>query len=220
MCLNLPAQNRKTTLEARVVFLEEVITEDKFKGRTPYKGFALSFINNSDQDIYIPYFFDFIRNKSDVGLFITIYTKDMATYKPVQAQPWPHGDNITGLVPMLNTFNRINNTVYNKLLDTIKLKGYDKVYKLLTGYKNHSLFIKAHQEKEYFLPLNIPVPTDLGSKPGKYKITFEPLLTKPLKDEFPDKLMGYNKFYPTAIQSNTLYLDFPAMVKRGLDEED
>ncbi len=77
---------------------------------------------------------------------------------------------------------------------------------ILEDYRSRALFLKAHEEIEYYMPMSIP--RSIDNHPGRYKVTFEPMLAMPVKDEFPEFIMGYKKFIPIAIRSNPVYIHF------------
>ncbi|WP_299358988.1 hypothetical protein [Mucilaginibacter sp.] len=212
ICNHSFAQNRNTTLEARISYLEEIKNDSEYKGLNPSKGFAISFINNSDQDIFIPYFLKLIHNKSDMGIFISYYRKESGGYKLIP-RPFSTGDDIAGLPMLLDTFNQKNRTAEKKLFAEIKkynkAKSIVNMDNILENYSSRALFLKAHKEREYYMPMEIS--PYVSNMPGRYKVAFEPMLAMPVKDEFPEFIMGYKKFIPTAIKSNPVYIHFEPM---------
>jgi hypothetical protein len=212
LCFSTYAQDRKNTLKAKIVFMEEVFTTYKHEEATPQKCIALSFINNSDQDIFVPYFLKLINNKDNQGTFSCYYQKTGSEYK-LMLRPQSLGyDNVAG-VGMSGGYPYKHKVENDKLLLFIKehYKGInaEKLNDLLSGFYTRSLFIKAHEEKAFYILLSL----DPIRKPGDYKITFEPLLTLPTKDEYPEYILNYKKFFPSEINSSPFYLHFEKLVR-------
>ncbi|MGF7078723.1 hypothetical protein ABIB50_001060 [Mucilaginibacter sp. UYCu711] len=208
--INTLAQNRENTLEARISFMEEIFTSYKHKDATPQKCFALSFVNNSGQDIFIPYFFNFILNKVNQGTFLSYYRKDESGYQLMLRPTNVHGVLGVGMGP----YPYKGKLEYDKFVQFVKENnkaiGAEKVNDLLAVPSDRALFLKAHEEKQYYVLLAIH---DFSYLPGDYKITFEPLFNMPKVDEFPWFILTYKKFFPTQIKSNIIYLHFETLVR-------
>jgi hypothetical protein len=200
------AQNRRNTLEVRINYMEEIFAKYQHRDRAPDKCLSLSFINNSDQDIFVPYIYPRLLN--DNKKFISKYKKESGQYKSIDTPKSGHV-NIVGVdFGGINWRHKLAKDKFNLyIIEHASNKAeFDK---LLDPFESAPLFLKAHEEKEFALNLTMDFETD----PGTYKIAFEPKLKMPAKDDYPTFIMTYKKFFPTEIKANVVYLHFEVLPK-------
>lgn len=200
------AQNRRRALEVRINYMEEIVAKDKHANHVADKCISLSFINNSDQDIFVPYFHGLLINAN--RKFISTYKKESGQYMSIDTPILGHVDIVGVDFGGINWRHKLAKDKFNLyVLEHSSNKA--ELGKLLDPFESAPLFLKAHEEKEFALPITMPFEND----PGTYKITFEPKLKMPIKDDYPNFIMTYKKFFPTEIKANVLYLHFEVLPK-------
>lgn len=211
-------QSGNPILEARITFIEDVKSIDSY----PNIAVAISFINNSDKDIYIPRIFMMIQNPNKD--LLTFYKKDSLIYRNLSLMPkliLPLKFNVEGhaeatgslnyATALTRKFNYRNVGIDARLISIIK--AYNKKNRvnldsnLLTEFNDKPLFLKAREERQYYITYPL---TPLLDRPGEYKVTFEPQL-KELGMGFPDFIMNYKKYIPKSIKANSIFFHFDSV---------
>ena len=221
---NLSAQHFDGKFEARLTILEENETLNEY----PNRAVAISFINHSDEDIFIPNFIKFIRHENND--LIHIYEMDSLPAASTVSRGTKSGEDSKGKrltifsqvndlnLPMSLTrkYNLKSKAVEDATLSEIRKQNLDvSITRLLDEFLTKPLFLKKNEKREFYitLPLN-----KLNKRPGEYLFVFEPLMTKPTNDGYPNIFLGYKKTYPSSIISNKIYLMLTPML-RNSDEE-
>ena len=217
MCKTITAQTTQKGIEARI----SIIEESRSKDYNPLIAVSVLFINNSDDDIYIPEIYNFSRGQS-MGL-INVYKKDSINYSLIDLVPHVvpgMGNPFPGPTILISDYNLASKADNDKqtevVLDYIRANHLEINKELFTDFENQPLFLKSHQERSYFLNMDINY---MSGKPGSYRIAFEPPIKNGLGAKFPDKFMGYNKMVdPAGITSNTVYLQFDNVIPKRREE--
>ncbi|MES2827092.1 MAG: hypothetical protein V4687_03020 [Bacteroidota bacterium] len=220
------AQDLKNVLEVRLTVLEESKTLNAYPNRT----IGISFINNSNEDIFVPYYLNLLRNSEG---YLTAYQKDSTgstnlVGAPNHIVPKKTSDgyflNISSIFDadeMTRSYNLKNKLIQDSIRRLIEKEIAEKrldpsFRELFEELSSRPLLLRKHERQTY--ALNIPLYL-LNNRPGEYVFSFEPLLLKVKNDQYPNIFLGHKKLYPTSIKSNKVYLVLSPMLRDPNEEK-
>lgn len=206
------AQGSEKTLEARL----SVIHKDQPGGTGPLMAVGISFINNSDRDIYVPEILKFSKGQSH--FVVNVYKKQGADYKPFSYSKALEGrvsigSRVPGSSPLVSHIIKANKKINDEL--SLSAKHFIEANNIAIDTNsfaglNQALFLKAGEVRKYYFTVELLSPV---YNEGEYMFIFEAVGMMALGEDYPNVMMGYHKLIPGNVVSNRLYLDLKDVAK-------
>lgn len=199
---NYSLAQTRSVLQARTSVIHDISSHP----HKPIMAIGVSFINNSEKDIYIPAIARIIKGQNQY--IVNVYRLENSEYKLVPDSiingtgGLGIGSKIPGMTKLTSKFRSASNEIIKQQIAELKGENGENSnvdLDLFLG-ENRALFLKAGEEHQYFFTCEINNPM---YKEGKYAFVFEPDFSKLNGDSYPEA-MGYEKFIPTEIESNRM----------------
>lgn len=213
-------------ISARVALAVVNIQDD-----SDYHGIVVSFINHSDNKIYVPDIENMLlvdynqgavivnRNDTNYAHFTDVYFETGHRLDSALKE-WGYsktGSGRSGFVhPPMDLLNKRSQPLAR--IGLLQLRMYvsnDRIiedYKVVTEGKRmkkkmslvNSLYLRPHEEKKYVF---VTKAESIFNKPGQYKIVYDPMLDSSYTRKYPEEINGYKKYIPHKIPSNVIYIE-------------